>query len=286
MSQWTHIRGGFELESPAVELDKCKIKKPGACRTKENDEEFDAYWQEVSKKAYYPFPDEQFKVGVPILIDGCFDGSHYIKIDAYEYSLPRARKYLKEAFEMLPQGELGWHYSILQDNTHCGCSSSYLELKCSQKAFKEKVLELYAKDGLYDCLNFKELEKYQKIKMGMIDHVHNFVIGIREDLRYCSGKELQEALEKFFMYLEQHDITVEDGYLEWEDEWDDNHIYAWRHSRISHDTQHEFLLLDKKTNKILHSKVYKWKEDEKGNVDWDAVDRHDYEIVETDYSEK
>lgn len=277
MSQWTHVTGGMELESPAVELDKCKVSRPKGLRNEENDAEFDAYWKEISKKAYYPFPDEQFKVGIPILIDGCADGSHYIKIDAYEYSLPRARKYLDEAFNMLPQGELGWHYSILQDNTHCGCSSSYLDLNCAKKAFKKEILKLYAKDSMYDCLTFKELQKYQKIEMGFVDHVHNFVIGIREDLRYCSGQELQKALEDFFMYLDKHDITVEDGYLQWIDEWDDDHIYAWRKSRLNHEDEHEFLLLDKKTNKILHSKIYRAEYDE------DYVNK-EWKIIEEDYT--
>ena len=276
MSQWTHIRGGFELESPAVELNKCKLSRPKGKRTEKNDAKWEAYWQEVYKKAYYPFPEEQLKIGVPTLVQ-CFDNECYTKVDAYEYSLPRARKYLEKAFEMLPQGELGWHYSILQDNSHCRSSSSDFDYNCSKKQFEKEVVDLYNRDndGFYLNSTFKELEKYQKIRLGMVDHVHSFVIGIRDDLRYCSGPELQKALEKFFMYLEDNHIEVEDGYLEWQDEYDPDHIYAWRKSRIEEES-HEFLILDRKTNKVIHSRLLKAKWDE-------SYTKRKYEIIERDF---
>ena len=274
MSQWTHIRGGFELDSSAVEIDKSKIKnpKPKGPRTAENEKEFIAYWEDYKKSAYYPYPEEQFVLGTPTLQD-TWEGKAYTRIQVYEYSLPRARKYIEEAFELLPQGEVGWHPSIKQDKYDCRASSSCSDFKCQQKAFEKGILNLYKDEFPY--MKFKELNKLLKFEIRWLDHITGIIIGIRDDIRYCSGKEMQEGLEKFFMYLDEHDITVEDGYLEWQDEWDDDHIYAWRKSRLSND-DHEFLLLDKKTNKILHSKIYRAKYNE-------DYSEKEYEIIEEDF---
>lgn len=275
MSRWTHIRGVIEVTSEPFELKPMKLVQPKEERNKSNDDEWAAYWEERKRKSYYPFPKEQFILSTPVLQE-TWDKKYYTRIQAYEYSLPRARRYLEEAFNLLPQGEVGWHPAIKQDKTNCGSSSSFADYSCQQKAFQQGVLELYKDEYWY--FTFKELEKHLKIQLTWIEHIDGIIMGIREDLRYCSGLELMEGLEKFFLYLKDHDIDLEDGYLEWQDEYDPDHIFAWRCSRIDYDCEHQFMILDSKTNAILYAKKYDYKRTEDGEIDWFAKG---WNIIET-----
>lgn len=254
MSQWTHIRGGLELRSSAYEYKPTKQR---------------------FNSAYYPFPEEQFKIGMPEIFD---TGKGYsgLYFEVYEYSLPRARKYIEEAFELLPQGECGFRYSIKQDKYDSHSSSGSFDYKCQYDTFKKTILKLYAEQHPY--WSFKDLEENFEVCAEWVKHVDGIIIGIREDLRYCDGVELLKALEKFFEYLEQNDVEVEDGYLEWQDEYKGGILFSWRKSRIGPEAHHCFYITNINTNEIMYSKIYKRKRLPNGRIDWDA---DGYDVVET-----
>ena len=247
MSQWTHIRGGFELISTPYELKGKKNTKYG------------------SKDVYLPFPEEQMKVLAPLPSYYYKEGAKpQLDFKAYIFSLPRARKYIEKAFKLLPQGESGWAYSIGQNISQYSSSSSTFHHLCDEKAFKNAITKMYQCDDEWESRDYKDLSKNIDIDLSWVDHVNGITIGVREDIRDCSGEEMLEGLEKFFKYLYENDIYVEDGYLEWEDEyltWNENnhYYYTFRKSRISddYDVRFEFSKVDYDTNKILWKKTYK-----------------------------
>lgn len=272
MSQWTHIRGGLELVSSIHDYKPLKTERPDKDA---DDKLWDKYYKERFKSAYYACPEEQLKIGMPEPYEG--DSSKPgLSFRVYEYSLPRAKKYIEEAFKLLPQGECGFRYSIKQDKYDGNSSSSDFDYKCQHDAFKIAVLNLY--NDQYPYWTFKDLEKYFNIQVGWVEHINGIIIGIREDLRYCDGVELLEALEKFFEYLEQNSITIKDGYLEWQDEYKPNILFSWRNSRVGPEDHHCFYITKINTNEILYSKIYKQKRLPNGRRDWDA---EGWNIIET-----
>lgn len=267
MSQWTHIRGGIELVSNPHEF---KGKNPD--------------YHYGSKDAYLPYPEEQLKITAPTprVFTKNKKGEKDVELmfRAYLYSLPRAKKYIKEAFDLLPQGEVGWSYSMNQTVYNGSSSSGDFEYPCDEKAFKQAVTNMYHNEDTWVRYDYDELKKYYNANLSWVEIVDSIIIGIREDIRYCSGEELLEGLEKFFNYLREHDITVEDGYLEWEDEYalysDRPYYYCWRCSRISDgiDDLYSFHKIEYKTNKVLWTKTYRrpYLKDENGK----ETERIDY----------
>lgn len=240
MSQWTHIRGGFELRSLPYEY---KGKNP------------DTHYG--SKDAYLPFPDEQMKLDPPTPVLRDKDKEKVgLSFEVSLYSLPRAKKYIEEAFKMLPYGETGWLYSISQQRYNSSMSSSSFDYPCEKKQFEKMILQMYDPEKIFS--NYKEFSHYYNMSLNWISYVTGIVIGVREDIRHCSGDELLEALEKFFLYLREHEIYVEDGYLEWDDEYISEYRYAWRSSRVFSDDVYSFMKIDKKTNKIIWKKTYNY----------------------------
>ena len=303
MSQWTHIRGGMELVSRPYE--KRKPKKPLVEPKKEDFEteaDFDQAYRRYAlaerKLLYYPYPEEQFKLDMPLSksyghwdkkLQEYVEEGHTLSFNAHVYSLPRARKYIEEAFKLLPQGELGIRYSLDQKATDSCSWCSGLMLPCEYDAFRDAVNRMYKHEDEMNSYTYEDLCHRCNLKDDCsVDSVNNILVGIRDDIRYCSAQQLQEGLEKFFQYLMNNDIYVEDGYLEWEDEYDDEHLYAWRCSRLSHSISHQFLVLDKKTNAVIHSKTWAAKRDEKGKVIYTDSGDCIYEIIEKDgpYFEK
>lgn len=252
MSQWTHIRGSLELRSNPYEY---KGNKTDEC------------WED--KKIILPFPEEQMKIApaTPTTIykydkDGRTikdSGKPGLEFRAYLFSLPKMKKYITEAFKMLPQGESGLCYSLYQDMSMVGSSSSGFNHSCEEKAFKNQLSKIYTSSGWYEGFPYKYLTDMFGMTLDWIEHVNAVLVGIRDDIRYCSGEELLEGLEKAFLYLLDNDIKIEDGYLEWEDEYtNDQFLYAWRRSRVSPNFRElfGFYKLDRATNRILWSKTY------------------------------
>lgn len=289
MSQWTHIRGGMQLESSPYEQKKFTLEEPD----KSKDEDAWYKWRIAWGKSFYlPYPEEQFKLSMPGLgwycgkkkKDGTREEGRTLEFRAYLYSLPRAKKYLDEAFKLLPQGECGFRYSIKQDvyDGHSSCSG--FMTPCLNKYYKDALTRMYHNEDSFYNYTADDLFKWFHVdKECSVESITGMVIGIRDDIRYCSGEEMMKGLEEFFKYLAEHDITVEDGYLEWEDEYEPDVRYAWRNSRLSFGIEHQFLVLDKKTNKILKSKTYVHKRDENGKLDWKAYDNHEFDIIEEEF---
>ena len=293
MSQWTHIRGGLELisspyESKPIPKSLIEPKREDFETEEAFDEAHDKYRWEVKKLLYYPYPEEQFKLLMPRpgysygkkKKNGEREKFHTLCFEAKVYSLPRARKYIEEAFNLVPQGESGFRYSLEQRDSDSSSSCSGFMVPCEHKAYQGAINRMYSSDSLWDSYTYDDLRKYWHIEDEC--SVSHILVGIRDDIRYASAQEVQEGLEKAFKYLEDHDISVEDGYLEWQDEYDPDHIYAWRLSRLSWDISHQFMTLDKKTNQIVHSKTWVAKRDEKGkkvyDKDWNTI----WEVVEKD----
>ena len=297
MSQWTHIRGGMELVSTPYEKKKSKKeliepKREDFETDKAFEEAHDKYRWEERKLYYFPYPEEQFKLSMPLpATTYTWHGKdrknrkEHKSIDfrAYIYSLPRARKYIEEAFKLMPQGELGFRYSVDQKVYDSSSSSSGFWMPCEYKAYQETITRMYKHEHYWGNYTYEDLRKYFHIdKECSVDNVSHILIGVRDDIRYCSAADVQEGLEKCFKYLEDNGIGVEDGYLEWQDEWDSDHIYAWRYSRLSFGIGHQFLILDKKTNKVVHSKTWAAKRDENGKRMHDENWNDIWEVVEKD----
>lgn len=271
MSQWVHIRGGFELVSPPHEF---KGKDP------------DRYCG--SKDAYLPYPEEQMKLNAPkpytFTKNKKGEKGMGLEFRAYLYSLPRAKKYIKEAFDLLPQGEVGWSYSINQSIHNGSSSSSNFDYPCDVKAFKQAITAMYKCEDEWGNYTYEDLKKYYGVELDWVEFINEIIIGIREDIRYCSGEEMLEGLEKFFNYLREHDIIVEDGYLEWEDGyasfWDKPYYYCWRCSRISDEmrTVYKFHKIEYKTNKILWTKTYSYPTVMEKRIDEEGKE-YDYEAT-------
>lgn len=286
MSQWTHVRGGLELVSSPYEQKKFTLERP----SRDNEEAWDKWRTAFLKTFYLPFPEEQFKLTMPKLRNryrkptkkDSRDNYYCLDFEAYIYSLPRAKKYIDEAFKLLPQGEVGFRYSIKQDAYDYSSSCSCFDVPCLRKYYKDALNRMYKAESTWDSYTFEELVKYMHVdkECGYRD-VNSMVLGIREDLRGCSGEELQKGLEKFLKYLKEHDIDVEDGYLEWQDEWEPKNIYAWRCSRVDWDYVYEFTIFDKKTNKLSYRKRYVYKKDEKGHDLYDD----ELEVIEEHFNE-
>ena len=255
MSRWTHIRGGLELYSTPFE-------------TKKDEEGQDVY--------YLPFPEEQMKVR--------FDGMRYrydrgeelpigLSFAATIYSMPRAKKYIDEAFAMLPQGEIGFRYAIKQDANDYSSSQTYFGNPSVENAFYEAVEKFMSKGARaqFDVVDKEELIDECGLELSMADYASALAIGVRNDLRDCSGWELMESLEKALNHLKANHIGVEDGYLEWQDEYEPKWIYAWRCSCLQPE-ECSFMILDAKTNSVLWKKTFSKPCDEEGLIIYDSED--------------
>lgn len=243
MSQWIHVRGGFEIYGSPFEA---KTAKDG------------------EKELYLPYPEEQVEINAPLISrsykDGKDDGP-MLEFRVYIRSLPRMRKYIDKAMSMLPQGEDKIHYSVYQDPGAARTSSSDFTAECEEKAFKNAVTKMYQSPDPWNSYDYKELSSIHKVGVSWVDYNTSATICIRNDIRYASGMEFMEALESAIAYLGAHGIGIEDGYLEWEDEYEERWIYAWRCSRISPEEAHCFMILDKKTNAAVWKRKYFLKPD-------------------------
>lgn len=297
MSQWTHIRGGLELNSSPFEQKKFGHPEPEE-KDFENREAFlEAHeeWRKLYLKSLYlPFPEEQFKLSAPGLRvrygdkkeDGTRESFKTLNFRAAIFSLPRAKKYIKEAFDLLPQGESGFRYSLDQNRNDSRSSGSGFFIPCLNKYYQQAINKMYYSEDPWHSYDYDQLREYFKIDDDCsVDDVDYILVGVRSDLRYCSGEELMEGLEKCFLHLRKHRIAIEDGYLEWQDEYEPKVIYSWRRSRIGDiDEVYSFYKLDRTTNQIIYSKTYKYKKDEHGYNDYDNpeldIEEHHYPLLQ------
>lgn len=245
MSQWVHIRGAIEFSSPVYEY-----KKPKPANRKEENRE---KWFEYYQSAYFVDPKEQLKLGAP---EAYYDSSSErakVRFQVFEYSLPRAKKYIEEAFKLLPQGESLCSYWVNQDNTRSYSSCNSFDFKCEEKQFLKAITALYNQSEIIP-LSEDQVKKYSGIENGWIEHVNNFVVTIRDDIRYADGIEMLHCLEKFFSYLDSKDIETHAGCLEWEDDYRPDFLFGWRCVGIDN----YFYVRKISTDTILYSKRYEY----------------------------
>lgn len=288
MSQWTHVQGCLLLSSGPFEFRKIKVEKPTREQLRQRDEKpevLEAWgrWREAYlKSAYLPFPKEQFKMSIPTLgqkyNEKTKEDEPCLKIDRITlYSLPRARKYIEEAFKLLPYGETGFTYAIKQDYTNCRRSSSAHEYYCLQKYLKDSINKLYHTDDYFFSYDYKDLKKYNNLRDDpWVDYVEEIVIGIVEDLRYCSAQDLEEGLEKFIAYLEKNSINIVGGLLEYIDDWEDNRKHVFRACEYN---GYVFETIDTTTNKVILKKTYSYPLEENGLIDFDKFEESGWVIT-------
>lgn len=278
MSQWSHIQGCLLLSSEPFEFRKIKLEPPAPMRNDEEHPELVDAWEKwrdaYVKSAYLPFPEEQFKIGRPLIRrHEKKDPSLYIN-NVSIYSLPRARKYIEEAFSLMPQGEVGFTYAIKQDWTNCRESSSWFEFPCLKKYFKEAVTKLYQVDKSYYSYTYDELRKYYKLEdTPWVDKVNEIVVGIVEDLRYCSYKDLEDGLEAFIKHLEKNKVNIIGGVLEFIDDWEN---FEQKRKHIFRAQEYEgfvFETIDMNTNTIIHKKIYSYPLDKDGLIDYEEFEK-------------
>lgn len=293
MSQWTYVQGCLYLSLEPYELKPIKV--PQVRRPEDPEKEPEQYkawlkWRRAYlKSAYLPYPEEQFKINVPTMLTRCCKKSKkhpegketvlhtHVKI----YSLPRARKYLDEAFAMLPQGECGFNYAVRQGigDSYSGCSD--FDFNCYYKYFKNAIDKLYYNDDYFYCYTFEDLVKYQGLdKSCWVDNVDGMTIGIYNPLRWSSAKEVQEGFEKCIEYLLDKGFDICSGYLEWTDNFEYNN--PLRHTlRVDGKFDgYRFETFEINTNKLVYRKIFKVPEDENGLCDFDKLEKDGYVITE------
>ena len=295
MSQWTHIRGVIQLTSSPYEQKKFDL----VCPKRENFSSEDEYqkarekWRTAFyKSVYLPFPEEQFKLNMPLLgssygkkkKDGSREERATLDFNAYIYSLPRAKKYIEEAFDLLADklGRRDVRHSVDQNCNDGTSSCSGFLHSCLYKYYKDAITKMYHFDNYYDSYTYEDLKKYLHIKpechTEMIDKI---LVGVQDDMRCCSGEQVLAGLEEFFKYLKDHDVQIAEGYLEWRDDYYPEFRYAWRKERYENKIYMKFMKLDALSNKMLKAKIYRYKCNADGSRDWDATD-FDIDTVEFD----
>lgn len=273
MSRWTHINGSLVLTGSVYE-------------TKVNEKT-----KKVTK--YIPFPQKQIKVHSPyITLDK--DGNKQTRWSATEYSLPRCKPIIEEAIKLLPQTETGYiHYVLGQDKNNVDLSimnSNYFSLS-EEKEFERQInmfynIDTYNKKSSY----YRLLKRTNRLKIWAIERCTRFTLSLSDDIRYCSGYKLLDCLEKFFDKLASHNINLFQGYLEWDDEYESDFIFAIRQKQYG---ALKYMLLDRKDNHIIAYKqiTNKWNNKEKTfdkvvtmSDNWNELINKEKEELNYDYS--
>lgn len=258
MSEWTYVKGSLELESSPVELNKkfnlAEPKREDFGSREEYEEAHDEYRAAYRKALYLPYPEEQFKLGAPI-IRGRAKESRIAFDGTCIYSLPRAKKYIEEAFKLFPQGELGFRYWLDQNGNDGTCSSSGFLLPCLYKYYRGAIDRMYSQfSSRWDDSkwNFKDLKKRCGVEedCGYVT-VSTIYCGVNTSLRWATAEEVKDSLIKFIEYLKEHGISINDGYLEWYDSYTvyGGFRYAFRTGEWI--GEYSIMKLDKDTNKII-----------------------------------
>ncbi len=263
MSEWTYVRGSLQLNSSPFEIDanfnQVEPKREDFKSDKKYEKALDEYRTAYHNAIYLPYPEEQFKLGAPVI--GSVPGKDKTKWkagisfdDTYIYSLPRAKKYIEEAFKLFPQGELGFRY-WLDQNSYDGrsCAGSFIH-PCLYSYYHEAVDKLYSsfptKWGSY--WNFEKLNEYIGIEEDCsFETVSTIFCGVHTSLRDATAKEVMDSLINFIKYLNKYDILVESGYLEWYDTYTLYSGYRYAFRTGSWFGEYSIMKLDAETNKII-----------------------------------
>lgn len=284
MSDWTYVRGVMELSCSPYE-NKYKVPCPFTSfknLSEEDEKVLESWRRKYNKGKYLPYPEEQFKITTPMMINRYKkpkkkDGSDNNEWDlyvrqAYVYSLPRARKYLDEAFKLLPQGECGFEYAIkqsYQDGNSTMCYSGSFDYDpCLYKYYKDAINKLYKCDDSWCSYTFEDLVKYQRLdKACHVSFAKSMTLGIMQSLRWCDCDEFEKGLENFFQYLRDNDFSIENVLLEWHDTY--GYLYKCNCYANYEDIVFEHY---NQGDKLIYRKTYYYPKDENGFIDYTNFD--------------
>ena len=281
MSEWTYVRGGLELSSSPFEVDKnfnmVSPKRKDFNSDKEYENAVEEYRTAYHNAVYLPYPEEQFKLGSPIL-GHTYDYSKKPKKNKFGYkvypekkcitfdgtaiySLPRAKPIIEEAFKLFPQGELGFRYVLDQKAEDSASSMSGFMHKCLYEYYHNAINKMY-KEFSHTYANdwdYETLSKYIGIEEDCsYDCINEIICGISISLRYATADEFYHCLLEVINYLTEHDIEINHGYLEWHDSYTYYQGYRYAFRTGSWFGEYDIMKLDLKTNKILwkHSHMH------------------------------
>lgn len=312
MSEWTYVRGCLELDSSPFEVDKnfnCVSPKR---KDFNSDEEFEnaveVYREAYHNAIYLPYPEEQFKLGAPI-VGTCPDYTKPKKKNKYGfetylekrcikfdgtliYSLPRARPIIEEAFKLFPQGELGFRYSLDQNENDSTSSISGFMHKCLFEYYHNAIDKMYASfnHDWKSTWNFEDLDKYIGVEEDCgYGCVGEIICGINTSLRCATADEVYHSLLKVIAYLNENDIEIPHGYLEWNDSYTSYKGYRYAFRTGYWIGEYDIMKLDLKTNKIIwkrshvHPKIGKKTDfdtfvDIEENIEEERQEKHNNEL--------
>ena len=292
MSEWTYVRGCIELSVDAFEQKKMKREKPWHLQlkgklTEEEEQEWHAWRDEYMRKSYLPYPEEQFKICVPMPMTRYHkptkknpkDFEIDLVTSAKIFSLPKARKYLDHAFSLLPQGESGFRYAIKQDASDWSSATfCHFEHPCLKQYYKDAINKLYYHEDPWKSRDFDDLVEYRNLdKECSIDFVDSMVIGISESLRWCTSDELQSCLEEFFIYLVKNEFYLDNVLLEWHD----NVEYHLLHRCVTGYGEECLRIetINTETNEVIYRKTFDYPRDEGGYIDYNSKEYNTREYI-------
>ena len=235
MSDWVHVRGGFELS--------------GSVFNSKTDPKTGRY-----TNVSVPYPDEQIVIEMPEPFMDCFSSKKKstaaLQADVDLYSLPRCKPIIEKAMSMLPSGEYDMiqHYEYQPVGRFRSSSSSERPYVVKQAA--KKLEKMYS--GIpFKGMTYDEMKKYWHFRFSWFEFATDMTLSISDDVRYVGGEEFMLALIKALQFMKDNGVDVTDGYLEWTDDWD----YRYRFAARCEDGM-KYMLLDPKTNAVIASKYY------------------------------
>ena len=100
--------------------------------------------------------------------------------------------------------------------------------------------------------SFKDLSEYVGVEENCsFENVSLIFCGIHTSLRDASAEGVKDSLIKFIKYLNEHDISIDSGYLEWYDSCTSYYGYRYAFRTGSWLGEYSIMKLDLKTNEII-----------------------------------
>lgn len=235
MSRWTHVHGCLRLSASI--LGEKKNKKGNLIQ-------------------YIPFPEDQFFLG-PAELNSYYNGSRVIyslDFDVYEYSLPRVKPLIDGLIkDIMPQGELKLNYFLNQQKGSFNSACSSFDSDHEKKLFKNNIVKYYSPEHKpYSKLEFNYLKSKNNIQLGWVHKNDEFTLTLEDSIRYCSGVQLTKSLESLILKLDENNIHIESGVIEWEDESIEEYYFQFKEE----DDRLKFSMLNKKDNSIKAFRIY------------------------------
>ena len=293
MSEWTYVRGALEFSCSPFELKKGFKERDIKREDFKTEEEYDAAVEEQNvayhKAVYLPYPEEQFKLGAPIVTE--VPDRTQPKVKGHDgrmlypdksvigfngtviYSLPRAKPILEKAFRLFPQGELGFRYTLEQREVDANSSVGGFIHPCLYKYYHDAITKAYSNfsSPYGEKWTYEELVRYIGVEEDcQYECASNIICGVFASLRDATAEMVYESLISFLKFLEEREIDVY-GYLEWYDSHSAWAGYRYAYRSGSWTGEYTIMKLDFKTNKIIWKLEHKHpKKSDRDMIDFDT----------------